>query len=506
MQASSKYPSDVEHQSVPKNGNPRLVIDSDEIDSSLEDHSAYEVFWSKDDPENPKNWSALHKCVTIFAMGYSATVVSLFSTSYTVGIIGLQEEFHISKLLGFLGVTTYLFGMAVGSIVLAPLSEMYGRRPIYIVSVGLFTIFVLPSALAKNIETILITRFFTAFFGSAMMANSAGTVTDIISERHRALAFGFWSLGPTNGPVIGPIIGGFIFESLGWRWLNWFIMILGGVAFLLVSVIEETYAPVILRKRMIRKRKETGNVKWWSRYDSQVEFTSHFWTNITRPLTMMVMEPICVFWNFYTALVYGVLYLCFVAYPLAYQKYRGWSPGIGGLAYLGIGFGSIITIALEPILRKIISSHKKDDTGNVPPEAMVSVICLSAVLLAVGQIWFAWTSTPNVHWIVPILAGVPFGAGNAGVFIYMSSYIVHSYNNYAASALAGNVVLRSIFGAILPLAGPSMYASLGLNWAGFLLGMFEVVCIAIPVVFYLYGHHIRERSIMIRRMQIEKSI
>lgn len=213
-----------------------------------------------------------------------------------------------------------------------------------------------------------------------------------------------------------------------------------------------------------------------------------------------------IFWNGYVALVYGVLYLCFVAYPLAFQKYRGWTPGIGGLAYLGIGCGSVLTIAFEPILRKIINSHKKDATGKVPPEAMVSVICVSAVLLAAGEIWFAWTSTPNVHWIVPILAGVPFGAGNAGVFIYMSNYLVQSYNDYAASALAGNAVLRSIFGALLPLAGPSMYATLGLHWAGFLLGMVEAVCVAIPVVFYLYGYRIRERSVMIRKMQADRAL
>ncbi|GAQ44558.1 hypothetical protein AtubIFM55763_004340 [Aspergillus tubingensis] len=506
METVSKRQCDIEHQAVSENSKPSTLIDGNETDTNSNDHLAYEVVWSKDDPENPKNWSALHKCLAIFTMGYGATVVSLFSTSYTVGITGLQEEFHISKTVGLLGLTTYLIGMAVGSMILAPLSEMYGRRPIYIFSITLFTIFVLPSALATNIQTILITRFFTAFFGSAMMSNSPGSVNDIVSEKHRAFAFGFWSLGPTNGPVIGPIIGGFIFEYLGWRWLDWIIMILGGVAFLLVLTIKETYAPFLLRKRALRMRKETGNPKWWSRYDNQLDFATYLQINITRPLTMMVTEPICIFWNGYVALVYGVLYLCFVAYPLAFQKYRGWTPGIGGLAYLGIGCGSVLTIAFEPILRKIINSHKKDATGKVPPEAMVSVICVSAVLLAAGEIWFAWTSTPNVHWIVPILAGVPFGAGNAGVFIYMSNYLVQSYNDYAASALAGNAVLRSIFGALLPLAGPSMYATLGLHWAGFLLGMVEAVCVAIPVVFYLYGYRIRERSVMIRKMQADRAL
>lgn len=213
------------------------------------------------------------------------------------------------------------------------------------------------------------------------------------------------------------------------------------------------------------------------------------------------------FWNSYVAISYGILYLCFVSYPIAFQTNRGWSPGIGGLSYLGIGFGTLATIFLEPLLRAWIHSHPKDPkTGAVPPEASVKPITIGAILLAVGQIWFAWTSTPNVHWVVPILAGIPFGAGNAALFIYASNYLAQSYGQYAASALAGNTVIRSILGAVLPLAGPSMYASLGLNWGGFVLGMAEVACILIPFGFLYYGQRIRRSSPMIQQMKQEEEV
>jgi hypothetical protein len=73
-----------------------------------------------------------------------------------------------------------------------------------------------------------------------------------------------------------------------------------------------------------------------------------------------------------------------------------------------------------------------------------------------------------------------------------------------ASALAGNAVVRSVVGACLPLAGSKLYETLGSNWAGTLLGLIEVACIPIPVVFYLYGGRIRERSVMIKRLQEDK--
>lgn len=107
---------------------------------------------------------------------------------------------------------------------------------------------------------------------------------------------------------------------------------------------------------------------------------------------MAVSEPICIFWNVYIALVYGVLYLCFVSYPIVFGELRGWSPGLVGLGYLGIGIGGCIVIACEPLLRKMINAHKKDpETGKPYPEAMVSVVCIAAVSCPIGEMIFAWT-------------------------------------------------------------------------------------------------------------------
>lgn len=195
-----------------------------------------------------------------------------------------------------------------------------------------------------------------------------------------------------------------------------------------------------------------------------------------------------------------------MAYPIVFRDIRGWSVGLSGLAFIGIGIGSILTIVCEPLIRRLINSHKVDpETGKVPPEAMVSFVCIAAVLIPIGELWFAWTCAPaSIHWIVPILAGVPFGAGNTGVFIYASNYLTHSYGIYAASALAGNSVIRSILGGVLPLAGSPMYSRLGPNWAGTLLGLLEIAIIPIPFVFYKYGYKIRQKSTLIQMMQDDK--
>ncbi len=161
----------------------------------------------------------------------------------------------------------------------------------------------------------------------------------------------------------------------------------------------------------------------------------------------------------------------------------------------------------EPLIRRLINSHKHDpNTGKPAPEAMVSIVCVAAVLIPTGELWFAWTCVPaSVHWIWPILAGIPFGAGNSTVFIYASNYLVDSYGIYAASALAGNSVLRSTLGGVLPLAGPHLYRALGPNWAGTMLGLLEVALMPIPFVFYKWGHKIRMKSGLITKMQADKA-
>ncbi|KAL2821061.1 major facilitator superfamily domain-containing protein [Aspergillus granulosus] len=467
----------------------------------------YEVdFEDENDPANPKNWTLKYKAMAITMLSWNTLVIVLHSTSYTSGIAIMGDEFGASSTIVTLGLTFYLIGLAIGSMFMAPLSEVYGRKPVSVVCLGIFTVLIIPCALAKSVEALIIVRFIGAFFGSVMISTAPGMVSDLVNDEQRALAISVWSIGPINGPVLGPIIGGFVTQYLGWRWMNWIALMLSGVAFGFACIMKETYSPIILQKKAARLRKETDDDRWWSRYDQKASLVELLKVNLSRPFIMAVAEPICIFWNLYIAIVYGILYLCFTAYPIVFRQIRGWSLGLSGLAFCGIGIGCLIMIACEPLVRRMINSHKLDpETGKVPPEAMVSIVCIAAILIPSGELWFAWTCSPaSIPWIVPILAGVLFGCGNAGVFIYASNYLTDSYGVYAASAMAGNSVIRSVLGGVLPLVGTYLYDGLGPNWAGTLLGLLEVAIIPIPFVFYKYGHVIRRKSVLISRMQEDK--
>ena len=206
------------------------------------------------------------------------------------------------------------------------------------------------------------------------------------------------------------------------------------------------------------------------------------------------------------SVVYGILYLCFVAYPIVFTEGRGWSSGVSGLAFVGIGIGTMASICSEPLCRRLINSYPKDpETGRASPEASASVMVIGAILTPIGQLVFSWTCLPKtIHWAIPVAFGIPFGAGNTLTFIYGSNYLATSYGLYAASALAGNMVIRSIFGGTLPLAGAAMYKAMTPQWAGTFLGLLEVMLIPIPIVFLRYGKQIRARSRLIRQMRADQ--
>lgn len=466
----------------------------------------FEVTFSDDDPDDPRRWPAWYRFWIVAAISYSTWVVVVYSTSYTSSIPGVMEAFGVSsEAIAMLGVTTYLFGLAVGAMVVAPMSELIGRRNVYLVCIFCFTLLVIPSALATSLAEILVVRFFGAFFGAALVSNGPATMVDISTEDNRALYISLMSIAPMNGPVTGPLIGGFVYQYLGWRWDSYIVIILGGVAILLMFTVRETYAPAILKAKAARKRKEMDDDRYWCRYDERISVAKLVKTNLSRPFILAATEPILWFFNVWISIVYGILYLCFVAYPIVFTEGRGWSAGISGLAFIGIGVGTIMAIGSEPLCRRLINNYPKDpETGRAPPEASARVMVIGAVLTPIGQLVFSWTGLPaTIHWAVPIAFGIFFGAGNTLTFIYGSNYLAGSYGLYAASALASNMVIRSVIGGTLPLAGPAMYKAMTPQWAGTFLGLLEVCLIPIPVIFLKYGKQIRARSRVIRQMRAD---
>lgn len=178
-----------------------------------------------------------------------------------------------------------------------------------------------------------------------------------------------------------------------------------------------------------------------------------------------------------------------------FQVHRGWSEGVGGLAFLGVAVGMIAAILFSKVTTKWYMKVVADNGGIAPPEARMPGAMIGAISIPIGMFWFAWTNYPSIHWISPVMAGAPFGFGLTLVFLAITSYLIDAYTIFAASALAANTVLRSLFGAAFPLFTQQMYTKLGIHWASTIPGFLALACVPFPFVLYKYGAAIRARCI-----------
>lgn len=463
----------------------------------------YLVEWLPNDAENPQTWSGTYKWMITAQVAIATLSVALASSAYSGAVDSIQAQFNPSKqIIITLGVSLFVLGFAFGPLIWAPLSEVVGRRNLFIATYSMFTLWQGVAIASPNIESLLVFRFLAGFFGSSPLVNSGGTLADMFNANQRGLAMALFASAPFLGPALGPITGGFIGETSaknGWRWVLAFLTIFAAVITIVGTItLPETYAPVLLRRRAQKLSKVTGQ-HYISKIDkgNDMRLKTQFSVALSRPWKLLFYEPIVSLLSIYIAIIYGILYSLFGAFPIVFQKYRGWSPGVGGLAFLGVLVGMLIAIAFvifyeNPRYIRIAEKHG----GIAPPETRLPPAMIGAVSIVIGLAIFAATDDPSLPWIAPIIAGAPFAFGLINVFLSVISYCVDSYLLYAASVLAANSVVRSLFGFAFPLFTPNMYSiggKNGIHWGPAIGGMLALICLPFPFIFAKYGAKIRSK-------------
>jgi multidrug resistance protein len=285
---------------------------------------------------------------------------------FAPGLEQVMREFRStnSSLASFV-VSVYILGYAVGPLFMAPLSELYGRLPVYHVSNALFVVFTIACAVSSNLGMLVAFRSLDGCVGSTPLVLGGGSIADLISQEKRGGIMAIWAIGPLLGPVVGPIAGGYVAENLGWRWVFWIIAIVvgvyvfrwccismltaiqaGAVAVAGLFLLRESYPQVLLAHKAACLRKETGNQNLRSKFQNTGSPGTLFWRAISRPLKLLTYSPIVFILSTYGAIVYGYLYLLFTTVPRVYEEVYGFSQGsVGWESALGCSSASLF---LEP--------------------------------------------------------------------------------------------------------------------------------------------------------------
>ncbi|PMD29589.1 MFS general substrate transporter [Hyaloscypha variabilis F] len=483
----------------------RLVVSQSHVTPQVLEHQysgsgtkedPYIVEFLHNDPRNPRNFPTLGKWAITILVAIATLGVTFDSSAYTGGIRQIIEQFGVNQEVATLGVSLFVLGFAIGPLLWAPLSELYGRQIVFTTTYGVLTILCAGAAGSQNIQTLICLRAVAGAFGSSPLTNAGGVIADLFTAEQRGIATAFFAAAPFLGPTLGPIVGGFVGETEGWRWIMGLMAIFTGAMWILCTLmVPETYPPVLLSMRAKKLSKITGRI-----YKSRLEFdmkkrtaSQVFQTALARPWALLFHEPIVLLLSTYMAIIYGTLYMMFAAFPIVFQRDRGWSAGIGGLPFCGVAIGMISAVIYTiPENKRYIRAAQKTSRG-APPEQRLLPVMVGSVFLPLGLFWFAWTNYPSIHWIVSIIATVPFGFGMVLVFLGIINYLVDAYTIYTASVLAANSVLRSVFGAVFPLFTTYMFNKLGIHWASSIPAFLSLLCVPFPFLFFKYGPAIRKR-------------
>ncbi|WWC67915.1 uncharacterized protein I206_101833 [Kwoniella pini CBS 10737] len=448
-------------------------------------------------PQNPFNFSKGRKfgitCVaTLFTLQTSMNV-----GAFSIGMESMTRDLNCTRDQAAIGLGIFNFGFATMPLLLAPLSEEFGRRWSYVIAVVLYGLFLVMMALSKNLTTMLLARVLQGVSGSVASTLVGGTIADIYIPADRGLPSAVFAFTAIAGSGLGPFFFCWVEsnENLEWRWIWWIQAILIGALIVPIFVLmRETRESIILRRRAIKLRKERG-LSDGGRYTARsevgkVNFVQAMKSSSLRAITFLLVEPILLFFSVWMGLGWGVLYTMVTGLSYNFKKVYGFTTNQVGCAYISITIGTLFGFGFN-FVQDAIYKRKVEKRGI---EARLYAPMAAGLTFAIGCFIFSFTATPSVHYIVPCLGIVIIIAAVFTIYISAFVYISECYGSYASSAIAAQSFLRNGFGGAFSFFTLQMYDALTPRWTTFTWGCIALLLSAVPFIAFYFGPKIRSKS------------
>ncbi|KAI6044554.1 major facilitator superfamily domain-containing protein [Pisolithus marmoratus] len=445
---------------------------------------------------DPRQWSNRKRWTIALVIWNLIAPIDLAITFYS-GVQGqIQEEFGTSNALATLGVGLYNLGGVFGVLFGGPLSELYGRRPIYIVCSICFAVFSLGSTLSPNVSTLLICRGLMGLLGSPVFSIYGGSVADLFTPEERGPVVALFTLVLQGAPTIGPVPSSFLGPIFPWRWLFGFITIWGGVLAVAVTLFVPETEPATIRRKLVKSEgivvdvEEQVSLQFIYPYQVLIYFSFY--------PAMLRSEPIMIWTTLYHSFVYGLLFIL-----LEVRMLLAVISGFNYLSFLGIP--PYLLCSLFDVSRAsrpgLHSPHSLETSSAfsytldiLKPQYEARQRMIQIESGGKSEIEPEARLPGTLHYFFPTISGVPIGMGMTLLQLSLFNYYIDLYPTMSASAIAANSTIRGVAATVFPSVGLPLYSSLGIRNANVLLAC--ISCIGLPtgVILYVFGRRLRAAS------------
>ncbi|OIW22430.1 putative MFS transporter, partial [Coniochaeta ligniaria NRRL 30616] len=443
----------------------------------------------EDPPEPPYSiFSEPVKVIVIITASFAAIISPMSGSIYFPALPSIAADLDVSISLVTLTVTTYLIFQGLAPSFIGNFSDIYGRRPAYIICFSIYLAANIGLALQDNYAALLVLRCLQSSGSSGTIALGSAVVADVSTRAERGKYIGYASMGVTLGPALGPVIGGLIDQRLGWRSIFWFLTIFSAVLFVIVIVaMPETCRAVVGNGSVPPPRWQLTAWQYFRQRRERWTDTNGDLDTVKRgrkrpnPLASLKIatekEAGIILW--YGSLLYaGVFAVLSTLSPQLQERYGLNSLQIG-LCYLPMGVGSLtsrwtVGRLLDKNFHRVARIHglpivknRQQNIDSFPIEfarLQISIPLIYAACLAI--VAYSWVMNFKTHLAGPLVMLFFTGHLASGSFSALNTLVVDINRETPATAVAANNLFRCLMGAgAVAIANP-LIGRIGIGWTG----------------------------------------
>lgn len=398
----------------------------------------------------------------------------------------------------------YLIGQATGRIVCSPISETFGRRTLYIVSIAVYCAFNVVIASVPSVIAVCFGRFITGFASATPATVAFGSFEDMYNSETRIWIVYICTLIGNMGLVLGPILSEYVTTYAGWRWVFYSSTIVSGIGILASCFLNESRTGYLLECKVEAVQKQSGSQNLRCPEKKKITLQGFAQESLFRPLRFLVTEPIVICCAALMAISFSLIYGLTVGLTVVYTDFGFAESTTSSLSFIPLLIGLLINV-LPRVYDQMKFTRYRHENRPLRPETKVGSLVTACPALATGLWLFAWTVPPrvqNIHWSVSMVGLVLVGYATNDLSYILFGYLTDSYGPYAASACSALSLARTLMAAVFPLFTYTIYTGLGGNVSTSIFPAVATVFCITPVVFLKYGQRLRKLS---RLAQVDES-